>query len=263
MSDWGGIVRSRVLQPPYCYRWATLVTVIVTLAVGVVMAIRSETGTAEGAVVETSTISPSPSKPISPELVRRIDTDERVIAFTFDDGPHPRYTGQVLDLLAEYDVQATFCMIGSQAVRFPELVRRVVKAGMRLCDHTANHAMNLVSLPEAVMAQEIVDGRDDLLAAAGLDGRVPYFRAPGGMWSEQVRHVAARNGMRPLSWSIDSNDWRQPGAKQIVTSVTQQVRPGAVVLLHDGGGRREQTIQALRQLLPWLVDHGYRFGFPG
>jgi peptidoglycan-N-acetylglucosamine deacetylase len=251
------------LQPPYCYRWATLITVVVTLAVGIVMIMRSGAGTAEGAVVETSTISPSPSKPISPELVRRIATDERVIALTFDDGPHPRYTGQVLDLLAEYDVKATFCMIGSQAVRFPELVRRVVKAGMRLCDHTANHAMNLVSLPETVMAQEIVDGRADVLAAAGTGARVPYFRAPGGMWSEQMRRVAARNGMRPLSWSIDSHDWRQPGAKQIVTSVTQQARPGAVVLLHDGGGRREQTIQALRQLLPWLVDHGYRFGFPG
>lgn len=69
--------------------------------------------------------------------------------------------------------------------------------------------------------------------------------------------------MRPLSWSVDSHDWHQPGTAQIVSSIVRDVRPGAVILLHDGGGRRDQTIQALTQLLPWLIDQGYRFEFPG
>jgi peptidoglycan/xylan/chitin deacetylase (PgdA/CDA1 family) len=263
------LLHSRVFQPPYCYRWAGLITIVATVIAAAVGIVRTASGTEDArAGVPVTTPSPkpppepSPAARISPELVWRIATDDRVVALTFDDGPHPRYTGQILDLLAKYHVKATFCMVGSQAVRFPDLVRRVADAGMRLCDHTANHDENIANLPEPAMTREIVDGRDNLVAAAGANVRIPYFRAPGGYWSERLQRVAARNGMRPLSWSIDSHDWRQPGVDRIVAPIIKEVRPGAIVLLHDGGGDREQTVQALTRLLPWFVEKGYRFDFP-
>jgi peptidoglycan-N-acetylglucosamine deacetylase len=233
-----------------------------TVVVGAFLIIRSGSGTAESAPAETTVSArAAPNTPVSPELVRHANGD-RVIALTFDDGPHPVYTEQVLRLLAEYHAKATFCMIGSQAARFPELVRQVVDEGMLLCNHTVHHDLNLANSPEPAMEREVLGGREDIRAAAGEDVPIPYFRSPGGFWSPRLQRVAARNGMRSLSWSVDSHDWQRPGAAQIVASVTREVQPGAVILLHDGGGRREQTIQALAQLLPWFVERGYRFDFP-
>ncbi|HEV7452015.1 MAG TPA: polysaccharide deacetylase family protein [Pseudonocardiaceae bacterium] len=195
--------------------------------------------------------------------MRRTVRTDRVVALTFDDGPDPENTPQVLALLAQYRVVATFCMIGAKAARHPELVRAVVAAGMRLCDHTATHNQHLAHRPEPQIEAEIVGGRADLLTAAGSDVTIEYFRAPAGRWSEPMRHIAARHGMKPLSWSVDPRDWSRPGVAQIVTAVQQQVQPGAVIVMHDGGGQRDQTVAALATLLPWLVGQGYQFDVPG
>jgi len=95
---------------------------------------------------------------------------------------------------------------------------------------------------------------------SGTDVR--WFRAPRGEWSDAVRVTAGELGMRPLGWSVDSRDWTRPGADAIVRRVERHVRPGAVVLLHDGGGRRDQTVAALAELLPWLAARCYATGFP-
>jgi peptidoglycan/xylan/chitin deacetylase (PgdA/CDA1 family) len=168
----------------------------------------------------------------------------------------------VLALLAQYRVVATFCMIGAEAVRHPELVRQVVAAGMRLCAHTVTHDSHLMHRPEPQIEAEIVNGRTDIQTAAGAPVAVDYFRAPAGRWSDAIRHTAARNGMRPLGWSVDPRDWSRPGVAQIVTAVQQQVRPGAIILMHDGGKPRDQTVAALAELLPWLIAQGYQFDVP-
>jgi peptidoglycan/xylan/chitin deacetylase (PgdA/CDA1 family) len=152
-------------------------------------------------------------------------------------------------------------MIGTQATRFPELVRDVADAGMRLCNHTRSHN-NLTNATPQAMTQDILDGRTDMRTAAGATVPIPYFRAPGGFWSPPMCEIAAQHGMKPVAWSVDPHDWQQPGAGHILESLKRDIHPGAVVLLHDGGGRREQTVTALAQLLPWLTDRGYRFGFP-
>lgn len=202
------------------------------------------------------------SGPVSADLVAHTAHEGRMVALTFDDGPHPTYTPQLLALLARYHAVATFCMIGSQATQHPDLVRTVAAAGMLLCDHTVNHDQHLRDRPESQIEAEIVGGRTALLDAVGADSPVDYFRAPGGRWSDQIRQIAASNGMKPLAWSVDPRDWSRPGTEQIVAAVQQQTRPGAVILLHDGGGRRDQTIAALQELLPWFVEQGYQFDVP-
>ena len=167
---------------------------------------------------------------------------------------------QVLALLRKYRAVATFCMIGERVQAHPELVTKVVNAGMRLCDHSQTHPVSLAALDEDAQRDEIMDARADL--ADVTKAAVPYFRAPGGNWSPEVTKLAAKKKMQPLGWTVDPRDWSLPGTPAIVSRVQGGVAPGAIVLMHDGGGPRQQTVDALEVLLPWLVDHGYRFTFP-
>jgi peptidoglycan/xylan/chitin deacetylase (PgdA/CDA1 family) len=200
-----------------------------------------------------SRVAPLPPVPAVVTGVEGAPPIARTVALTFDDGPDPRWTPQVLDLLARHHAVATFCLVGENATRHPELVRAIVDAGMQLCDHSHRHEID-PSRPGAGMAH------DDLATLAGTD--VPWFRAPGGVWSAAVQRAAADHGMRPLGWNVDSRDWTRPGVAAIVERVQQQVRPGAVALLHDGGGRRDQTVAALEELLPWLAARCYATTFP-
>lgn len=185
---------------------------------------------------------------------------DRTVALTFDDGPDPTWTPQVLRLLREHGATATFCMVGARVVEYPELVHEVVAAGMRLCDHTRTHDLRLATRPHSRIVEEIAGTRADLLAVT--QAPVDYFRAPGGNWAPNVAQCAVEHGMQPLGWSVDPKDWSEPGTAAIVAYVQQHVHPGAVILLHDGGARRGQTVAALAELLPWLAAQGYEFGYP-
>lgn len=185
---------------------------------------------------------------------------DRTVALTFDDGPDPRWTPQVLDALRRHGAVATFCVVTGEVRGHEDLVRDVVAAGMRLCNHTRTHDEDLPGASRQHRIDEIDGARADLVAVT--DAPVPYFRAPAGHWSPPVLDLSAAHGMQPLGWSVDPGDWRRPGVAAIVASVQKQVHPGAVVLMHDGGGHREQTVAALEVLLPWLTDQGYRFTFP-
>lgn len=186
--------------------------------------------------------------------------DGQWVALTFDDGPNYRYTPDVLALLQRYGAVATFCMVGDQIPGNEALIREVVAAGMALCSHTRTHDVDLRNQPLDQIVSEIVGAQDDLVAVAGVPVR--YFRAPGGHWSPLILEVAATHDMQPLGWSVDPQDWTQPGVEAILDAIDRQLQPGGVILLHDGGGNREQTLAALEVLLPRLVEQGYRFGFP-
>ncbi|MFI9326450.1 polysaccharide deacetylase family protein [Kitasatospora sp. NPDC052868] len=202
-----------------------------------------------------------PASGVSTSVVRSTASGGRTVALTFDDGPGTA-TGQVLDLLAQYGAKATFCQIGQQAAANPAMVRRILAAGHRLCDHSVHHPQPFASLPHDKAEYEISAARDMIVQAGGPGTRVGWFRAPGGGFTTDNQRIAAELGLRPLGWSVDPRDWSRPGVPSIVSTVQSQLRPGGVVLLHDGGGDRSQTVAALRQLLPWLVAQGYRFDFP-
>jgi peptidoglycan/xylan/chitin deacetylase (PgdA/CDA1 family) len=203
----------------------------------------------------------APAGAPSASIAHSAATYGRTVALTFDDGPGP-YTGQVLDLLARYHVQATFCQIGNQAASNPALVKRILADGHRLCDHTVDHPQPMRTLPHATQVHEITAAKEMISKAGGPGTLIRWFRAPGGDFSPENRRIAVQDGLRPLGWTVDPRDWSRPGVASIVATVKRQLRPGGIVLMHDGGGNRSQTLAALRELLPWMTKQGYRFSLP-
>lgn len=175
----------------------------------------------------------------------------KVVHLTFDDGPDRRYTPGVLALLKRYDAKATFFMIGSQARANPSLLRAVRRQGHAIGNHTYSHPwLNRLSAPAV---------RDQLRRTDAVLGRTTCMRPPGGFVNGTVRSVARSHGKRVYLWTVDPSDWSRPGAARISSSVLKSTRPGSVVLLHDGGGRRTQTVTALSTVLARLSAQGYRF----
>lgn len=176
---------------------------------------------------------------------------DKVVYLTFDDGPDPRYTPRVLDLLAEYDAPATFFMIGEKAVEEPELVERVRAAGHSIGNHTYTHPW-LTDLTKKGMSSE-------LERTTAVIGKTRCMRPPGGFTSAAVRKVSRDLGMNVVMWDADSTDWQQPGVNTIVDRISKRSGNGSVVLMHDGGGPREQSVEALARVLPRFAKAGYRF----
>ncbi|GLX40825.1 hypothetical protein Sros01_68980 [Streptomyces roseochromogenus] len=183
------------------------------------------------------------------------------VAITIDDGPDPRWTPQVLQVLRQNHVKATFCMIGTNAQKYPELVRAVAADGHRLCDHSADHDVTMDHKPVAYQRKQILDGKA-MIQKAVPGVAVDYYRAPGGAFTPDSRAVATESGMQPLGWSVDPKDWSRPGLPAIVSAVEGKLPQQPTVLFHDGGGDRSETVAALKQYLPWLSARGYAFTFP-
>jgi peptidoglycan/xylan/chitin deacetylase (PgdA/CDA1 family) len=193
------------------------------------------------------------------EPVFYVHDGHKRIALTIDDGPSPEYTPQVLRLLEKYRVTATFSMIGLEVHAYPGLVREVAAAGHTIANHTWSH-LDLAYLSPAAVADQI---RRATGAIHHATGRTPaLFRAPYGAWSPDVLRQCARAGMTPLDWSVDPRDWSRPGVAAIVGNIMANTRTGSIILEHDGGGDRAQTVAALKIVLPRLLDAGYRFTTP-
>ncbi|REH21966.1 MULTISPECIES: polysaccharide deacetylase family protein [unclassified Streptomyces] len=201
------------------------------------------------------------AKPVDVSIAHASDPGPNGVNITIDDGPDPAWTPQVLDLLEEYGVKATFCMTGLQAEAHPDLVKDVVAAGHRLCDHTVSHDTAMDKKSEAYQAKEILDAERMIIEASG-GVRPVYYRAPGGAFTPYSRKLAASHGMRPLGWNVDTKDFERPGSDAIVATVKRELSNGPTILFHDAGGDRTQTVEALRQVLPWLKEQGRTFGFP-
>ncbi|MFE7776239.1 polysaccharide deacetylase family protein [Streptomyces sp. NPDC057445] len=213
-------------------------------------------------VGQTSVPDPQlPAPTVSMDIAHASDMGAKGVNITIDDGPDPTWTPQVLDVLKENGVKATFCMVGTQAKAHPELVKAVVADGHRLCDHSVSHDTTMGTASRARQSQEILDAARMISEASG--GVKPlYYRAPGGAFTPYSRQLAASHGMRPLGWNVDSKDFKQPGAAAMVATVKNEIAGGPTILFHDAGGDRSQTVAALRQVLPWLREQGYVFGFP-
>jgi peptidoglycan/xylan/chitin deacetylase (PgdA/CDA1 family) len=188
-----------------------------------------------------------------------IEDGPRVIALTIDDGPSPVYTPQILRLLHKYGVTATFSMIGVHVAAQPSLAREVADAGHTIVNHTWAHA-NLAMLAAAAVRDQMNRANDVIRNATG---RPPgMFRAPYGAWSPVVLRQCAQMQLTPLAWSVDPRDWARPGVANIVTNIMRSTRPGSIILEHDGGGDRSETVAALKIVLPQLLAAGFRFRTP-
>ncbi|MER7417900.1 polysaccharide deacetylase family protein [Micromonospora peucetia] len=174
-----------------------------------------------------------------------------LVALTFDDGPDPQYTPQVLALLREHQVRATFCVVGENAQAHPDLIRAIAADGHTLCNHSWNHDVTLGSKSPAAIQSDLLR-TSAAIRAAVPDAPVAYYRQPGGAWTGQLVSVAHELDMIPLHWTVDPADWEVPGASRIAATVVAGVVPGSVVLLHDAGGDRQGTVDALHRILPAL-----------
>ena len=193
------------------------------------------------------------------EPVYHLDDGAKVVALTIDDGPSPVYTPQILALLAKYRVTASFSMIGESVTYYPGIARDVADAGHVIVNHTWDHA-DLARVTAAQTRAEISRASDAIHAAVGR--RPGMFRAPYGAWSPAALQYCAIEGLTPLDWSVDPRDWSRPGVQQIVRIIMATTRTGSIILEHDGGGDRSQTVAALKIAIPRLLDQGYRFATP-
>jgi peptidoglycan-N-acetylglucosamine deacetylase len=200
----------------------------------------------------------APSYPLDRPLYH-IDPVSRAIALTIDDGPSPVYTPQVLALLRRYGVTATFCMVGIHVAAYPRLAAAVAAAGHTIANHTWTHA-DLAALPVGAVYDQMALASRAIRVAAGV--RPGLFRAPYGFWSAEVIALCEQMRMVPLAWSVDPRDWSRPGVRQIVATIMATTGPGSIIIEHDGGGNRSQTVAALRIVLPRLLDEGYKFHTP-
>lgn len=203
----------------------------------------------------------APVAPVDSSIVHASDRPGRSLNITIDDGPDPVWTPKVLDVLKKYNVKAVFCMIGPQAEAHPDLVKKVVAAGHKLCDHTISHNTGMDHQPESYQSQQILDAQKMIEDAAG-GAQVEYYRAPGGAFTPYSRQLAAKQGMRPLGWNVDSKDFEGGTVERIKATVRGELPKGPTILFHDGGGDRSRTVDALDGLLPWFQQQGYGFGFP-
>jgi peptidoglycan/xylan/chitin deacetylase (PgdA/CDA1 family) len=177
-------------------------------------------------------------------------TGTSAVALTFDDGPGP-YTSRILDVLEDYHVKATFCLIGRQIHDYQAVVKRMILDGMTLCDHSWDHDEQLGRhTPQYIAAnlQKTIDAVHRVNAAA----KMTYFRNPGGNFTATTVRVSELLGMRPLYWGEDTDDWRMPGVAAIEKTVLTQTHRSSIVLMHDAGGNRTETVAALRDVLPTL-----------
>ncbi|HEY1951731.1 MAG TPA: polysaccharide deacetylase family protein [Gemmatimonadaceae bacterium] len=201
------------------------------------------------------------NSPIFGPALGKIDSDRKVIALTFDDGPNPDATPVILDTLRDKGVRATFFVLGSHAERWPELVRRISHEGHQLGNHGYFHRKLQFKTPFYVSR----DIRLGIRAIKRSGAPAPrYFRAPHGFRSPWTTPIASSYGERTVGWSLGVWDSDRPGVDEIVRRTLEGVTPGSIVLLHDGDGYnpdgdRMQTAAALPKIIDGLKDQGYEF----
>ena len=188
-----------------------------------------------------------------PERPSEPAADGDVVYLTFDDGPHRIYTPQVLDVLARHDARATFFVLGSLAEEHPHLIERIVAEGHTVANHTWNHEA-LGGLPREAF-DETVSRTQQVLAEASS----PCLRPPYGSIDAFTEQWAGSHGLALMTWTVDPADWRQPPAESIADHIVDHATAESVVLLHDGGGHRTETVRGLDMALERLSARGVRF----
>ncbi|WP_017652899.1 polysaccharide deacetylase family protein [Fortiea contorta] len=185
----------------------------------------------------------------------KLGQGQKVIALTFDDGPWPQTTAQVLDILKKNDVKATFFVVGQNVKHYPDLMKQIVTEGHAVGNHTWHHWYHVMNPQTA--AYEIDHTTDVIYQTTGV--KTNLFRPPGGMMHNGVAAYAKNTKYGIIMWSSDSIDYSRPSVPKLINNVFRQAKPGGIVLMHDGGGNRSQTVQALPTIIDKFRKQGYSF----
>lgn len=178
------------------------------------------------------------------------------VAITFDDGPHGQYTPEILDILDYYKIPATFFVIGTNADKYPEIVKREITSGHEIGSHTYYHrhisSMNIEELKDDLELNE-----QKIMELTGV--RPTLFRPPEGICNDSVKSAAREMGYSIIMWTVDTNDWQALPAKKIVQCVKKNVSADSIILFHDYVSGDSGTPEALNEIIPYLLDSGYVF----
>lgn len=193
----------------------------------------------------------------SSDIIWNVHTKGKMIALTFDDGPSPTFTPQVLDILKKNHVKATFFVIGREAGKYPDIIKRITAEGNEIANHTYNHK-NFRQLTNEELRQELLQAESVILETVGFKPKL--FRPPGGYYNEQVVQVSKELGYKVVLWSWEqqTGDWTNPGTYTIIRRVLNNAASGNIVVFHDRGGNRSQTVRALQPIIDGLKDKGYK-----
>ncbi|MFJ3904970.1 polysaccharide deacetylase family protein [Streptomyces sp. NPDC090025] len=183
----------------------------------------------------------------------------RSMVLTFDDGPDPRYTPDILATLRRHGVRAMFFVCGEMAVDNQDLLKEMAADGHIVGNHSWSHPL-IPKLRPSRIRQELGATSDVVEQALGAPPL--WYRAPYGAWNRLSFEIGAELGMEPLAWTVDTLDWQEPPTNSIVRRVLDGAGPGVVVLNHDAGGNRSHTVAALNRYLPQLLDQGYSITVP-
>ncbi|MGG1167961.1 polysaccharide deacetylase family protein [Bacillus mycoides] len=194
------------------------------------------------------------------KVIWEVNTKKKIVAITFDDGPHPVLTPQILDILAKYNAKATFFVAGNKVKRFPTILKRQVKEGHEIANHTYNHIYDK-NITAAKLTAEL-DQTDEIITQ--ITGHKPtLYRPVGGLHNDLIINTAIENGKLIIlwSWHQDPQDWRNPAASKISRYITKGVKPGNIILLHDWNGsefsQTSQTVKALESIMRYLYRNDY------
>ncbi len=182
------------------------------------------------------------------------NTNKMRVALTFDDGPHPRYTPQILDILKEYGVSATFFAVGVNAETYPELILRELNEGHEVGNHTYNH-YHVNKLTQTALCNDIMACNSALEKIT--QRHVRLFRPPEGVCTGALKNVCESEDLTIVLWSVDTRDWAHTSPEEIYTNVKKNVRNGSIILMHDFIGQNSPTPEALRKIIPMLQELGY------
>ncbi|MBW4567033.1 MAG: polysaccharide deacetylase family protein [Tolypothrix carrinoi HA7290-LM1] len=185
----------------------------------------------------------------------KLSQNQKVIALTFDDGPWTGSTAKVLDILKKNNIKGTFFIVGQMLKQHPDLGVRIVTEGHVIANHTWTHRYH--SMNPQVAAYEVESTSDLIYQTTGV--KTTLFRPPGGMMNNGVAAYARNQKYTIVMWSADSLDYSRPALSRLISNVTRASKPGGIVLLHDGGGNRSRTVQALPQIIDYFKKQGYSF----
>lgn len=205
-------------------------------------------------VAATSVSLPEDFASARPDAVKSGPARGNLVAMTFDDGPHPTLTPALLDMLKGRDIRATFYVIGRNAARYPDIIKRIVDEGHEIGNHSWSHPFLSRLGPEGLFRE--LDRTSDAVYKAVQ--RIPTtLRPPYGALTDHQAHIIARDREMPtILWSVDPEDWRRPGSSVVARRIVNRSRPGAIILTHD---IHSPTVRAMPTALDGLADRGFEF----
>ena len=190
------------------------------------------------------------------KVYRSASTQKKQIALTFDDGPHPSLTPKILQILAKYNVSATFFMVGQNVINYPQAARKVINAGHEVGNHTFTHP-HIATLGDAFIMEEI--GRCEDALEELCEYRPHLLRTPEGAMSASLERCLAGEDYILVLWSLDTRDWDNKSTAGIVQAVLDNVKSGDIILMHDYISYHSKTPEALDVIIPALLSQGYEF----